>query len=481
MTQAPGIPAPGIATAGIATAGIAAPGIAAPGIAGHALNIPVRTSAGKRLGKWFRAWLPAWSGIYYCGFSSLILTFVLPVAPLLIAAFYPSMAVAPYLQWMRFAVWLLSMLAFFGVIAAIGIGLKKRALGILVNERNRYSLSRLQMVLWTLLLLPGIYVVLLNNIHYDSTPPGAAFAFDWQLIALMGISLGSVVTAPMVLNLKADKTPDPATAAAAAPDAMSVGILDANASATEAAVRDFVLGEEVGNADTIDIGRIQMLMISVMAVIMYGWSIGYSLLTGTPHIDGMPAFNQTLLGLILISHTGYLAGKITPAVNTQGQTAAQLATVLALSQKATDLAARAEQALKDISTNSLQRQQLTNLMPLIRALAADAANLTADFGKASYDDQAVGRLQGKWEALNNQLAVIAAQPGTADTTCAPQPDLVRDVQQKLAAQNFPVTPTGIADAATYTAIDRFLAARKLTRADFSPEPYRLFEELQAFM
>ena len=87
----------------------------------------------------------------------------------------------------------------------LGRWISGRPLGVLVNERNLMSLSRFQMVSWTVLLLSAFFTVALKRLHVLS-PNHAALplniAMDWRLFALMGISATSLVGTPLLLSSK---------------------------------------------------------------------------------------------------------------------------------------------------------------------------------------------------------------------------------------------------------------------------------------
>jgi hypothetical protein len=414
----------------------------------------------------------------WLGAAALIAGLLLPAVLLLITSHFLLLAIPDpsTWRWMRFIAWIVSMIAFVLFFLILGMTLKQRALGVLVNERNRYSLSRLQMTLWTIVILPALFVVLLSNLYVGT---GATFSFNWQLIALLGISVTSAVSAPMILSPKADiTTVGPAVQPATNPNPLGANALISYAHPGEASLRDFVLGEETGNAASIDIGRIQMLAISLIAVTLYGWKIGVTLLDASlGHIPEMPIFDETLLGLVAISHAGYLAGKFTPAANTSGQ----LARALLLSQKVTDLATRAEAAAKTIEPEGQAGRQLANLLPMIRTLATEAAAQPPLMGTDKFDMTVIGQLEGKYDALNGQFSAITGARTATDVINSPSSRIVREVQQKLQAQNPSIQPTGVPDAATLAAIDQFLSARKMSRSDISPLPYRMFEELRDLM
>jgi hypothetical protein len=100
-----------------------------------------------------------------------------------------------------------------------------RPLGILVNESNLMSLSRFQMVSWTVLLLSAFFAIALKRLHVLSANPAALplkISMNWRLWALVGISATSLVGSPLLLSSKtaqgADrKTLDKASQALAEP------------------------------------------------------------------------------------------------------------------------------------------------------------------------------------------------------------------------------------------------------------------------
>jgi hypothetical protein len=74
--------------------------------------------------------------------------------------------------------------------------------GILVTERNVMSLSRFQMVLWTLLILSGYLITVMRRVHAGIANP-FDIGIDWKLWALMGISTASLVGSPLLVQQKA--------------------------------------------------------------------------------------------------------------------------------------------------------------------------------------------------------------------------------------------------------------------------------------
>lgn len=62
--------------------------------------------------------------------------------------------------------WALSALSVLGIVIVAGCGIHRRWAGALINEQNRISLSRLQVILWTAVLLPAITISLATRMSY---------------------------------------------------------------------------------------------------------------------------------------------------------------------------------------------------------------------------------------------------------------------------------------------------------------------------
>ncbi|MCK4458266.1 MAG: hypothetical protein KAT13_01350, partial [Methanosarcinales archaeon] len=78
-----------------------------------------------------------------------------------------------------------------------GHGATGRWAGLLIDERNRMSLSRLQMILWTAIILSGLLVAALSNTTLGAKDP-LAIALPEELWMLMGISTASLVGSPLI-------------------------------------------------------------------------------------------------------------------------------------------------------------------------------------------------------------------------------------------------------------------------------------------
>lgn len=210
------------------------------------------------------------------------------------------------------ASFLLSLAGMISVFVACGWAVSRSALGILLNGRNVYSLSRLQMVLWTVLVFSALLATAAcrgwNQVDaLDISIPN-------NLLAAMGISFVSAAAAPALLSLKSQAQPsdDELAAASGVRGAISPsGKLVGRPPGAPAALSDLVKGDELANCASIDLSKVQQLIVTALLVVVYCTMLwNFFLLTdlGTSTTT-LPDFNPSFVNLMLISHGGYLAYK----------------------------------------------------------------------------------------------------------------------------------------------------------------------------
>lgn len=196
-----------------------------------------------------------------------------------------------------------------------GIAVCGRAAGILVGANNLMSLARLQMLVWSVLLLSAYATAVLGRLGLSD--PLAVQAGPW-LLALAGLAGASSLAAPLLALLKRGRSPQRAAIARAAgllgrdPADVAVqatGVLFGKASPGEARLADLLRGDEVGNAHAVDLSKVQLLACTLLAALAYGASV-FRLFADTPAADitALPAPSPSLLALLALSHAGYLAG-----------------------------------------------------------------------------------------------------------------------------------------------------------------------------
>lgn len=195
--------------------------------------------------------------------------------------------------------------------------------GWLINEQNRMSLSRLQMFLWTIVILSAFATAVFANLHFEHFETAVSIAIPEELWMAMGISTASLVGTGLILESKKNKDPKDGALAGI----KRAGILVVN---EKPSLLDLISGEEVGNKDKIDLTRLQNLFFTFVLVGSYMSSLSAmfaKLVTQTAEIqniaDNFPITSFPELGtgaitLLTISHVGYLAAKAIDKQPSQG-------------------------------------------------------------------------------------------------------------------------------------------------------------------
>ena len=197
------------------------------------------------------------------------------------------------------------------LLAAVGAGvaIKDHPLGVVIDKRNKLSLSKLQMFLWTAVVIPALATLVAYRIFHGSGMDAAKIAIPGEVLAAMGISAASMVATPAVLSLKPEEGDQ---RVAIRPDDQRVSLVD------------LVRGDEEGNKDTIDLSKLQnfaitLLLIGIYAAVLYDRipAIAWPVLVkgGKETLDtlnSLPPLSKEFVELMAISHAGYLLYKAAP-------------------------------------------------------------------------------------------------------------------------------------------------------------------------
>lgn len=200
---------------------------------------------------------------------------------------------------LRIWVWLGTLLLLTFFVIVVGRGITGRWLGLLIDDRRKMSLSRFQTVLWSVLILSAFLAAALTNVPLVSNPTNAlAISIPPELLAILGISLASLAGAPLILN---NKKPEE---------------VDRNGDGTDPSDRpswyDMFKGDDVANANYLDLGKVQMFYFTLILVLVYGATLASMFMVIDPKhpaISTFPALNATIVGLLGISNAGYLTYK----------------------------------------------------------------------------------------------------------------------------------------------------------------------------
>lgn len=223
------------------------------------------------------------------------------------------------------AAWVLTMALMASFIALVGHSITGLWRGALIDDRNKISLSRFQMLLWTIVILSAYLVGGLGNIYTGQGEP-LSITLPQQLWLLMGISTTSLIGSPLIKSTKKDNVPEDAemhaTVAALAvrrgisPKQIATqGQVVVNLRPQDSSWSDLFQGEETGNAATLDLAKIQMFYFTLVLGLAY--AIGLAVQFGHGPFRDFPGFSQGMLALLGISHGGYLTHKAIPLSQSQ--------------------------------------------------------------------------------------------------------------------------------------------------------------------
>jgi hypothetical protein len=234
-----------------------------------------------------------------------------------------------------------------------GVAVNGRWSGVFVDSRNRYSLSQMQTVVWMVIVSSAIVAAGVGNVHRGIASP-LALQIPIELLAVLGLTATSLAGTPVIRNAKRAKNPDeeqatrtesklgtprspavpgpqvfafsgPATgASAAATPAAAVpagavsydvdheGTIVTYADARQTTWSDLIRGEETGNADKVDLGKLQLLYITAVIIFVYCAAI-FANLNPPADADGhasallFAGIDASFVGLLGLSHAGALA------------------------------------------------------------------------------------------------------------------------------------------------------------------------------
>jgi hypothetical protein len=214
--------------------------------------------------------------------------------------------------------WAVTILLLLLVIAVVGASVNGRPDGVIIDNRNRVSLSKFQATLWTVLVLSAVIVAASAKAY--ATMGGAALALGIppELLIAMGISSASLAATPFILNLKSggptvELLRDQTTGSlSAGPDQIvAKGRVFGRAGAAGASWADMFRGDEISNAASPDLGKIQQFIVSVGLVTLYGGMLWARFSDGRI-LQSFPPLGDEFIWLLGISHASYLVYKAVP-------------------------------------------------------------------------------------------------------------------------------------------------------------------------
>lgn len=242
--------------------------------------------------------------------------------------------------------WLAILVLLTAFILTAGQGITGTWRGALIDDRNMISLSRLQMIAWTILIVSAFAAAGVANMkppaketestvgvdqNGDVSDKGPLdIAIPQELWWLMGIATTSLVGSPLIKNSKktrphnknewkatraqicaheghaADSTDAPANGPT------NAGQIICNKDPKDARWANLFQGEETGNGAHLDIAKIQLFYFSAIGVLTYGLALAHKFTDVDTMITDFPDLSESLVALMGISHGGYLVHKAIP-------------------------------------------------------------------------------------------------------------------------------------------------------------------------
>ena len=232
----------------------------------------------------------------------------------------------------RLWAWLVILILMIIFIVIVGHGVTGLTSGLLIDRRNKMSLSRFQMILWTVIILSGYFAAALCNLSEAYDDP-LSIALQPMLWTLMGISTASLVGSPLIKSTKESKNPDAdqkdtalqvvATQKGVDTDKLKTsglgtsGLLMVNTSPDKASLSDMFATEETGNAGHLDLAKVQMFFFTIVLALSYAVALASMFTEPSRDILELPNLSEGMITLLGISHGGYLVNKATPHSKTE--------------------------------------------------------------------------------------------------------------------------------------------------------------------
>jgi hypothetical protein len=209
---------------------------------------------------------------------------------------------------MNDTLWAWSASAAILALAAVSIGWRyqKRWYGAIIDSLGRCSLSKLQLLLWTVILLSLFAGVFVGWLRAGVASP-LEFDIPGDVLALAGISVSSTVLATTIKEAK-NNDPEARHRLAAA---LPLGNAAADPGSRARFSQVFLVEEGFGANRIVDVTKFQNFWLTLLLAAAF-ISTAIAAIRSAPTAADIviPKLGTTFLTLLGISHAGYLAGKM---------------------------------------------------------------------------------------------------------------------------------------------------------------------------
>lgn len=223
--------------------------------------------------------------------------------------------------------WIITLVLLAATLAVAGYAGKSRWDGIFIDKDNRISLSRFQLILWTVLLVSALFTAGLTN----AAPPDAVsdplnIKIPAEIWALLGLGAFTAVAAPAIEQGK--RGHPNASAVLESEQAirdsrglrlqqeqnllappLADGQLLVKATSADARWIDIIMGDTVDGGHYVDVSKLQKLAFTLLIITVYGLGLWQKMAGPDLVITDFPPADDALLALLAISHAAYLADK----------------------------------------------------------------------------------------------------------------------------------------------------------------------------
>jgi hypothetical protein len=179
----------------------------------------------------------------------------------------------------------------------LGVVIGRGYLGILIDDRGRYSLTHLQIVLWTIVVFSLISGVFFGRLAEDATT-ALDFTIPDELLVVVGISVASAAVSTVIKTQKNLTHPE--------------RIAASNQDDQPRFTQMFLIEEGEMADKAIDVAKYQNFWLTLILIVAYLALVvaSFNDLTSPTEITALPGFAGTFVTLLAISHAGYVAGKL---------------------------------------------------------------------------------------------------------------------------------------------------------------------------
>lgn len=209
----------------------------------------------------------------------------------------------------------------------VGVAINNRPAGLIIDNRNRISLSKFQAAAWTVLVVSAVATMAAARIA-AGTPDPLEIAIPGELLAALGLSAASLAATPALLSLKSQR-PD-ASDGQVANVASNLGENAAQIDPTGgvfgrthpslARWMDMFRGEDISTAASPDLSKIQQFLLTLLVLGVYVAALLVMFLRQEATLifppggtsASLPPISEGFIWLLGISHASYLAYKAAP-------------------------------------------------------------------------------------------------------------------------------------------------------------------------